>query len=57
MCSDNVFIIIVRDFIKIAKKHFITSIYPKENKVNFQSRAYCKIEVIPLSTLSLDCKN
>ena len=40
MCSDNIFTIIVWDFIKLAKKHqklqLFSLIYPNENSVTFQ---------------------
>ena len=51
MCSDIVFTMIVLDFINIARKlrklPFITSIYPNESSVNFQSCDFCKFGVYP----------
>ena len=62
MCSDNVFAIIVWDFIKIAWKlqnlQLITSVYPKEKSVKFQKLRLLKQWFVnPPSTQTLDCSD
>ena len=50
MCSDNVFTIIVWEFIKIAwklqKLELFPPIYPHEKSVKFQSCDFCKAGVL-----------
>ena len=60
MCSDNVFTIIVWDFIKIARKvqklQLITMIYLNEKSVKFQKLWLLQNWGVTLNQ-SLDCSN
>ena len=61
MCSDDVFAIIVWDFIKIAWKlqnvQLITSIYPNEKSLKFQKLWLLKQWCVTPSTQTLDCSD